>query len=181
MRLLRGLREIERSNDSTLKTTASTLERFNDLTANDSTSNMLIRLDVPPAPRNIGCMKTSLRCIFVGVSLAALYGCANMPGMAGKSLAGTWTNSYGTVWTIKPDKTFDVDRYGKGKVDIRGTYTIAGDTFTITGNEGKIPKGCEGQGVYKFSRKGNNLNFTLVSDTCKDRKKNVLSPWQMKQ
>ena len=122
-------------------------------------------------------MKTYLRYILAGVSFAALCGCANMPGMGAKSVAGTWTNSLGTVWTIKPDNTFEVDRYGKGKTDIRGTYAIKGDTFTITGNEGKIPKGCEGQGVYKFSRKGNDLTFTLVSDTCKDRKKNVLSPW----
>jgi hypothetical protein len=126
-------------------------------------------------------MKTSLRYMLVGLFLAALYGCANMPGMGAKSLAGTWTNSYGTVWRINPDNTFDVDRYGKGKVDIRGTYAIKDDTFTITGNEGNIPKGCKGQGVYKYSRKGNNLTFTLVSDTCKDRKKNVLSPWQKKQ
>jgi hypothetical protein len=125
-------------------------------------------------------MTKSLRYILAAVSVAALYGCANMPGTGAKSLAGTWTNSLGTVWTIKSDNTFDVDRYGKGKVDIRGTYAISGDTFTITSNEGKIPKGCEGQGVYKYSRKGNNLTFTLVSDTCKDRKKNVLSPWHMK-
>ncbi len=122
-------------------------------------------------------MKTYLRYILAGVSFAALCGCANLPGAGAKSVAGTWTNSFGTVWTIKADNTFDVDRNHDGKTDIRGTYTIQGDTFTITGNEGKIPKGCEGQGVYKFSRKGNDLTFTLVSDTCKDRKKNVLSPW----
>jgi hypothetical protein len=137
-------------------------------------------LDVPPPPKNIGTMKTSLHYFLAAVAVAALYACANMPGMGAKSLAGTWTNSLGTVWTIKSDNTFEVDRNHDGKTDIRGTYTTSGDTFTITSNEGKIPKGCEGQGVYKYSRKGNNLTFTLVSDTCKDRKKNVLSPWQMK-
>jgi hypothetical protein len=125
-------------------------------------------------------MKTSVRYVLTTLSLAALCGCAGMGGMGGKSLAGTWTNSLGTVWTIKPDNTFEVDRDHDGKTDIRGTYAIQRDTFTVTGNEGKIPKGCEGQGVYKFSRKGNDLTFTLVSDTCKDRKKNVLSPWHMK-
>jgi len=125
-------------------------------------------------------MKTPLRYILAGLSLTALYGCASFTGAGAKSLAGTWTNSLGTVWTIKSDNSFDVDRDHDGKTDIRGTYTIQGDTFTVTGNEGKIPKGCEGQGVYKFSRKGNDLTFTLVSDTCKDRKKNILSPWHMK-
>jgi hypothetical protein len=128
-------------------------------------------------------MKTSLRYILAAVSVAALWGCANMPGMmGGKSLAGTWTNSLGTVWTINADNTFTVDRDHDGKIDIRGGYTMKGDTFTITHNEGKkVSKDCEGQGAYKFNRKGNDLTFTLVSDDCKDRKKNVLSPWHMKK
>ena len=96
------------------------------------------------------------------------------------SVAGTWTNSLGTVWTIKSDGTFEVDRNHDGKVDIRGSYSIKGDTFTIEHNEGKVPKGCEGPGVYKFSRTGDNLSFNLVSDECKDRKKNVTSPWHKK-
>jgi hypothetical protein len=126
-------------------------------------------------------MKTSLRYILAAVSVAALWGCANMPGMGAKSLAGTWTNSLGTVWTINADNTFDVDRDHDGKIDIRGGYTMKGDNFTITHNEGKkVSKDCEGQGAYKFNRKGNDLTFTLVSDDCKDRKKNVLSPWHMK-
>jgi hypothetical protein len=126
-------------------------------------------------------MKTPVRYILAGASIAVLWGCANMPGMAGKSLAGTWTNSLGTVWTINADNTFDVDRDHDGKMDIHGTYTTAGDTFTITGNEGKkLSKDCHGPGEYKFNRQGNNLTFTLVSDTCKDRKKNVTSPWQRK-
>jgi hypothetical protein len=127
-------------------------------------------------------MKTYLRNILAGASIAVLWGCANMPGMAGKSLAGTWTNSLGTVWTINADNTFDVDRDHDGKMDIHGTYTMAGDTFTITHNEGKkVPKNCAGPGEYKFNRQGDNLTFTLVNDdTCKDRKKNMLSPWHKK-
>lgn len=124
-------------------------------------------------------MKTYLRYFLAGTSLAALVGCANF--MGAKSVAGTWTNSLGTVWIIKADNTFDVDRDHDGKVDIHGTYAIQGDTFTITHNEGeKVPKGCNGPGEYKFNHQGNNLTFTLVHDTCKDRKKNVLSPWTKK-
>jgi hypothetical protein len=138
-------------------------------------------LDLRPAPKNIGPMKTSLRYLLAAFSIAALYGCANMPGMGAKSLAGTWTNSLGTVWTINPDNTFEVDRDHDGKIDIRGGYTMKGDTFTITHNEGKkVSKDCNGPGEYKFKHQGNNLTFTLVSDDCKDRKKNVLSPWTKK-
>jgi len=126
-------------------------------------------------------MKTYLRYILAGISIAALCGCANMPGMAGKSLAGTWTNSLGTIWTINPDNTFTVDRDHDGKIDIRGTYTMAGDNFTITANEGKkVPKDCHGPGEYKFHRQGDNLTFALVHDTCKDRKKNMLAGWTKK-
>ena len=58
-----------------------------------------------------------------------------------------------------------------------GTYTVAGNTITIqeTGRTTSIPKDCKGPGVYKFSRPdANTLTFTLVSDACALRKKNVL-------
>jgi hypothetical protein len=97
------------------------------------------------------------------------------------ALTGTWTNSLGTIWTMKADGTFDVDRNHDGKRDIWGTYTVAGDTVTIQGTGGKTPKGCTGPGVYNFSRPNENtLTFTLVSDTCRDRKKNVLLTWHQK-
>jgi hypothetical protein len=93
-------------------------------------------------------------------------------------LAGTWTNSLGTIWTMKGDGTFDVDRNHDGTRDIWGIYTVTGDTVTIQGTGGKTPKDCKSPGVYKFSRPNENtLTFTLVSDTCKDRKKNVLLAW----
>ena len=127
-------------------------------------------------------MKTPFRYLLSAFGIAALWGCANMPGMmGGKSLAGTWTNAMGTVWTINADNTFDVDRDHDGKNDIHGTYTVKGDTFTITHNEGKkVPKDCQGEGAYKFKRDGDNLTFTLVNDDCQDRKKNVTSPWRRK-
>jgi hypothetical protein len=125
-------------------------------------------------------MNTQLRLLLLGTALVLLNACATSPMGKSASLAGTWTNSFGTVWVINSDGTFTVDRYGKGKMDITGNYTVSGDTLTITGNQGKVPKGCEGEGVYKFARNGDNLTFTLVSDTCKDRKKNVTSPWHKK-
>lgn len=123
-------------------------------------------------------MKIQHRILLLAVS-ALLSACATSP-RGGSPLVGTWTNSLGTIWTINADGAFEVDRNHDGETDIRGTYSVSNDTLTIERNEGKIPEGCDGPGVYKFARTGNNLTFTLVSDTCKDRKKNVLSPWQIK-
>jgi hypothetical protein len=62
-----------------------------------------------------------------------------------------------------------------GKRDIWGTYTVTEETVTIQGTGGKTPKGCNGPGVYKLSRPNEStLAFTFVSDTCQDRKRNVL-------
>src|SRR6266849_8960337 len=122
-------------------------------------------------------MKTqpSLRILLTGVFLLFLNACATNAPSAQGPLVGTWTNSLGTVWTMKADGTFDVDRNHDGKRDIWGTYAVAGDTVTIQGAGGKTPKDCKGPGVYKFNRLNENtLTFTLVSDACRDRKKNVL-------
>jgi hypothetical protein len=119
----------------------------------------------------------SLQIIFAGVLLVLVNACATAPKSGPSSLVGTWTNSLGTVWTIKSDGTFDVDRNNDGKRDIWGTYTVAGDSITIqeTGRTTPIPKDCKGPGVYKFSRPdANTLMFTLVNDACALRKKNVL-------
>jgi hypothetical protein len=119
----------------------------------------------------------SLQIIFAGVLLVLVNACATAPKSGPSALVGTWTNSLGTVWTIKSDGTFDVDRNNDGKRDIWGTYTVAGDSITIqeTGRTTPIPKDCKGPGVYKFSRPdANTLMFTLVNDACALRKKNVL-------
>jgi len=123
-------------------------------------------------------IQPSLRITLAGVLLLFLNACAtNVPSGQGP-LVGTWTNSLGTVWTVKPDGTFDVVG---GKRHIWGNYTIAADTVTVQETGGNTAKGCHGPGVYKFSRTGDNmLSFTLVSDTCKERKKNVLLAWHKK-
>ena len=123
-------------------------------------------------------IQPSLRITLAGVLLLFLNSCAtNVPSGQGP-LVGTWTNSLGTVWTMKPDGTFDVVG---GKRHIWGNYTVAADTVTVQETGGNTAKGCHGPGVYKFSRTGDNmLSFTLVSDTCKERKKNVLLAWHKK-
>ncbi len=130
-------------------------------------------------------MKTQsyFRILLTGVFLLLLNACATTTSMAPGPLVGTWTNSLGTVWTVKADGTFDVDRNHDGKRDIWGTYTVAGDTVTIqeTGRTGPIPKDCQGPGTYKFSRPNKTtMAFTLVTDACKLRKKNVLLAWHQK-
>jgi hypothetical protein len=126
-------------------------------------------------------IQSSLQRLFAGALVALVCACATTSRSGPAALAGTWTNSLGTVWTIKADGTFDVDRNHDGTRDIWGTYTVAGDTVTIQGTGGKTPKGCKGAGIYKFSRPyENTLTFTLVSDTCRDRKKNVLLAWHQK-
>jgi hypothetical protein len=127
-------------------------------------------------------IQPSLRIILPGVLLLFLNACATTTPTAQGPLVGTWTNSLGTVWTVKADNSFDVVAAAP-KRHISGNLTVAGDTVTIqeTGRDTPGPKSCEGPGVYKFSRTGDNtLTFTLVSDACKERKKNVLLAWHKK-
>jgi hypothetical protein len=127
-------------------------------------------------------IQSSFRTILAGVSLVLISACATPPRSGPAALAGTWTNSLGTVWTINADGTFHV-MVTTPKAEIWGTYTIAGDTITVqeTRRAGATPKNCRGPGVYKFSRPdGNTLSFVLVSDKCKPRIQNVTEPWHKK-
>jgi hypothetical protein len=119
-----------------------------------------------------------LQLLFAGALIALVGACTTTPSSGPAALAGTWTNSLGTIWTMTADGTFDIDRNHDGTRDMWGTYTVTGDTVTIQGTGGKTPKDCKGPGVYKFIRPNENtLTFTFVSDTCRDRKKNVLLAW----
>ena len=122
--------------------------------------------------------QVSLRIVIAGTALALLGGCAMFQESGPSALVGTWTNSLGTVWAIKTDGTFDVDLKHHGRRDAWGTYTVQGDQATFQRTGGLKPKGCEGPGVYKFKRTDDTLQFTLVSDKCKLRQKNVLQPWK---
>jgi hypothetical protein len=122
-----------------------------------------------------------LRIVLIGFGLVLLNGCATYPKSGQGALVGTWTNSLGTVWMIKADGTFEVDLKHQGKRDAWGTYTVSGETVTLQRTGGINPKGCKGPGVYKFSRTDqDSLQFTLVSDKCKLRIKNVTLPWKRK-
>ena len=80
-----------------------------------------------------------LQLLFASALIALVGSCATTSRSGPAALAGTWTNSLGTIWTMKADGTFDVDRNHDGKRDIWGTYTVTGDTVTIEGTGGKTP------------------------------------------
>jgi len=125
-------------------------------------------------------LQHSLRIIFAGALMVLMTACATAPQSGPAALAGTWTNSIGTVWTLNHDGTFQVDLNENGQPDVWGHYTVSGDTLTISEVRGKTPKACKQPASYKFNRMGGQLHFTLVSDKCKLRIQNVTQPWTKK-
>lgn len=128
-------------------------------------------------------MKTQLlaRIALAGVVVLLLQACATTPLSGPAALAGTWTNSLGTVWTMNADGSFDVDLNHDGKRDAWGTCKVEGDKVTIVGTGGTVPKGCaKTTGVYHFTRTKDTLHFTLVMDPCTERVKNVTLDWTKK-
>jgi len=123
-------------------------------------------------------MKKQISLIFAVTAVALLGGCAMFQETGQSAVVGTWTNSLGTVWAIKTDGTFQVALNNSSRVSVRGKYTVAGDTMNIQEVHGKTPKACKKPATYKFTRNGDMLQFTLVSDKCKLREKNVLAGWK---
>src|SRR5881394_2577176 len=124
----------------------------------------------------------TIRILFAVVLVVVIAACETVPTSGPAALAGQWTNSVGTVWTINADGTFHVMSM-KPKGQIWGTYTLSGDTITVqdTRRSMATPKTCRGPGVYKFSRPDqNSLAFVLISDICKPRMQNVTQPWRRK-
>ena len=114
-----------------------------------------------------------------GLAVFLFQACATTAPTTGiAALTGTWTNSLGTVWTMRADGSFDVDLNKDGKRDAWGTCSVEGNTVTIIGTGGTVPKGCaKTRGVYHFTRCKDTLHFTLVKDACKLRVKNVTLDW----
>jgi hypothetical protein len=125
-------------------------------------------------------LQNSLRIVFAGTLILLLGACATAPTSGPAALVGTWTNTIGTVWTVNPDGTFQVDLSKDGKPDVWGRYSVSGDTLTISEVRGKTPKACKRPATYRFNRMGDQLHFTLVSDPCKLRIQNVTQPWTKK-
>jgi len=123
-------------------------------------------------------VKKPISVVLVVTALALLAGCAMFQESGQSALVGTWTNSLGTVWAIKADGTFQVALNNSNRVSVWGKYTVTGDTMNIQEVHGKTPKACKKAATYKFSRNGDMLTFTKVSDACKLREKNVLAGWK---
>lgn len=125
-------------------------------------------------------LQPSLRIIFAGALIALISACATAPTSGPAALVGTWSNTLGTVWTVNPDGTFQVDLDKDGKPDVWGKYTVSADMVTINEVRGKAPQACKHPAIYRFNRMGDQLHLTLVSDTCKLRIKNATQPWTKK-
>jgi hypothetical protein len=135
-------------------------------------------LKIERGVESIGGMNKQISFALVVVSVALFTGCAMFQESGQSALVGTWTNSLGTVWAIKADGTFQVSLSKSHRVDVWGKYTATGDTMNIQESHGShTPKACRGPASYKFSRNGDMLTFTKVSDKCKLREKNVLAGW----
>jgi hypothetical protein len=131
----------------------------------------------------IAAMKTKrlLQIFLFGFLLLIIQACATAPMSGPAALAGTWTNSLGTVWMMRTDGSFDVDLNHDGKRDAWGRATVEGDVVTIVGEGGTVPKGCAKTiGSYHFTRSGDTLHFALIKDGCKERVKNVTQDWHKK-
>ena len=118
--------------------------------------------------------------LLIAMACALGYACANYQRTGPAAIAGTWTNTFGTIWTVKTDGTFDVDLNRDDRRDAWGTYAVEGDTVTIHGTGGIAPADCKGDGVYRFTRSGDTLRFARVHDQCKLRVKNILLVWHRK-
>ena len=135
------------------------------------------------APGRIWRMKTQLlaRIVLAAAAVLVLQACATTAPPGPAALTGTWSNSLGTVWTMSADGSFEVDLNHDGKRDAWGKCMIEGNTVTIVGTGGVVPKGCaKTTGVYHFTRSKDTLHFTLVKDACPERRKNVTLDWTKK-
>ncbi|MEY2440159.1 MAG: hypothetical protein QOI34_1544 [Verrucomicrobiota bacterium] len=121
-----------------------------------------------------------VRVLVAGLVGLLVQGCASSPKTGASAVAGAWTNSVRTVWTLNADGTFDADVDHNGSRDAWGKYTVEGNVLTMWRVGGLNPKHCDGKGVYRFVRTADTLQFTLVSDSCKLRKQNMLIYWLLK-
>lgn len=93
--------------------------------------------------------------------------------ISAQSVVGKWKYEFptdqGTMImsaNIKADGTYGLDFGNDGSVEISGTYTVSGDTFTVTDNNGDCPGK---KGVYKIKVTDDTMTMTRESDECPNR------------
>jgi len=99
-----------------------------------------------------------------------------------ENFAGTYTTSIGVgdvppelkdaagIWEIFIGEQNDFTASKSGEVQVRGSYSIAGDQITFVDNDG--PMACakdQATGTYHAALDGDSLTFTKTDDACKAR------------
>jgi|GEM_PF-1466882 len=99
--------------------------------------------------------------LLVALTLAACGGSKQSNFPTGKFIK-SGTTDYGLVFNA--DGTFSVFINGNVTV-VKGTYTVKGDTFTETGNDG----GCNSPMEFKYTFDGEKLTFKYAGNAEDDR------------
>ncbi len=76
-------------------------------------------------------------------------------------LDGTWTIDLANSTSGRTGLTWNGQKSGGGK------YVISGNTITLTPKKNGQ---CKTKGKYTFNLSGNTLTFTVLKDTCADRR-----------
>jgi hypothetical protein len=76
-------------------------------------------------------------------------------------LDGTWAVAFGAAASGKVKLTWNGEKAGGG------TYLISGSMITLTPKKGGA---CTSKGKYKFKLSGDKLKFTLIKDSCANRR-----------
>jgi alpha-beta hydrolase superfamily lysophospholipase len=90
----------------------------------------------------------------------------------------TWvSNMDGAMLTINPNGTFTIDFPSvESTAFTQGTYKIEGNKIIFLNKPGSDI--CDGiEGTYRINLKDNALEFSLISDKCKSRKKHFKEGW----
>jgi hypothetical protein len=102
---------------------------------------------------------------------------AAVVGSAAVALEGAY-ESNGMTTTFNADGTRTVE-VPAASITINETYTLEGDTLTITG--GADDAFCMGApGVYTVADAGDSVTFTVVNDPCEQRATSMAATWTKK-
>lgn len=102
------------------------------------------------------------------------------PSLPDNDLVGTWRYDRGDgssfLLSFAADNTYSADLDQDGVPDLKGKYTVEGDTMTIEDTTGD----CVGKvGVYTMQMEGKLMTLTEVSDDCADRSAGAGQTFQM--
>ena len=122
------------------------------------------------------------RIILVSLLLLAGTGCSVLhnPFSHAPDLAGKWKNRHGTLWTLRPNGTFELSQHGV--VSVSGSYAIAKRSgkyqmdLSFTG--GTIPWDGHEPATYRIKLEKQTLDLAIVHDTCAARIAELSVKWK---